>query len=135
MEPLHPKIGPQVFVLDGVEPDKVSPRVVAFSRQALQHIWEALHDLQASCVPMVPDERAAILADPAQPWIDVVMADIERVTRELHDLERATAQDQQLREPRAAYQLALLRQAIGFALQAMERATSAVGGMVRDDFR
>lgn len=50
---LHPKIGPQIFVTDGIEQSKDAPRVVSFSRGALEHIWGALHDLN----------RAATLAD------------------------------------------------------------------------
>lgn len=43
--PLHPRVGAQVFVLDGVEQSTKSPRVVSFSREALVKIWDALRDL------------------------------------------------------------------------------------------
>lgn len=44
--PLHPTIGPQCFVVAGVTVAPNSPRVVTLSREALEHIWRALHELQ-----------------------------------------------------------------------------------------
>lgn len=66
---------------------------------------------------------------------DALMTEIEKVQQDLHGLNRKTMKDQRLLEPRAAYQLALLRSSIGFALQAVERASYAVSGMVPDDFK
>lgn len=56
---LHPKIGPQILVLDGVEQHPEHPRVVKFSREALQHIWNVLHDLETACEEADDDRRNA----------------------------------------------------------------------------
>lgn len=41
--PLHPKVGPQIFVLEGVKIE--GERLVSFSREALEKIWLLLSDL------------------------------------------------------------------------------------------
>lgn len=43
--PLHPNIGPQFLVLDGVEIVGGSLRMLSFDRKALEKIWGALHEL------------------------------------------------------------------------------------------
>lgn len=67
--------------------------------------------------------------------LDALMTAIEKVQQDLHSLNRKTMRDQRLLNPSAAYQLALLRSSLGFALQSVEHASYAVGGMVRDDFK
>ena len=42
-EPLNPKVGAQIFKLDGVE---VKGSMMIFPRKALETLWYGLHDLQ-----------------------------------------------------------------------------------------
>jgi uncharacterized protein (UPF0147 family) len=56
---LHPKIGGQVIVVDGIKQDPNHPRLVAFTREALQHIWNVLHDLEQACEELDDDRRNA----------------------------------------------------------------------------
>jgi len=54
MEPLHPSVGKQLLWMptekDIFAPDPNHPRMMVFSRAALEQLWAILHDLQSVAV-------------------------------------------------------------------------------------